>query len=1040
MPTFFVDYENGNDTWGGTSFAPLASGLNGAISSVVSSYATFSSASANFLNNNIVAPSKNIAWYSNSMAVHSVAGSNNGVALTTEGPLPPIGVDATVYRITETTANSQHQVSAGNPLTPTYAGTQYTMSVYIKSNGRNKIVLRYDADTKIARYNLTGAGTVEAVGGASSASISALDNGWYRLSLTITTTAGAGYQPDNWQILMVDSNYTGLTLASATYIGDNFSGIYLCGLQIEASASVTSYEKPPEQILSIFNGSSFVSFHVAERINSTSLRINQIAGFTAPSIQSSREFYIGGRLKTLSSTGVNSSRLNPGDTIRVMASPDPTSIGIATWTSSVTQNTRNITSSTNATPININSSAHGYVTGDTVVINSHTINTNANGTWIITRVDANNFTLNGSTGNGAGGATGNVRLINNAVVTLASSPILNIASHGNRGQGRTAWINVDGTNNSTSLLTTDYKEGDCSDSIAIGAGFTTGRVAYRSTGTLNLSGYQQISFWIKQTAGTVAVNGDISLRLCTDTLGVTSVHTVSIPSLVVLNRWTVFTVNLATNLNSSIQSIALYVDTDRGAQTFLLSNIIASKASSSNDSLSLTSLIGKNIGNEPWCSIQSINGTRIILDEETNRLPGASRGYYGTTETVNTFKRETIKTPLANSTTQQASLLTVQDQATSVGPITYIGGWNRTDMSTLTAHTFFDGSNGFGYGLSNSSLNYNTIRNFGFVRYNSGLVCNVNLYYIVSDIYAISNTSDGLLITGGTSISSFTNLNFIGNVYGINLSSHSGKNTISNVYSYSNSHSGIFVNGASNNSIFNTFVYNNSFGHTFTGSAINNFIKNCIYYFNVYSITLQIGASNNLFSNCSTFNITGNVCFFSVSADSNTFINFVSRESSFGAPSQAFTNGKMYFQNFNNTANNHLITTDGGTIFSIAAIRYSNSGIAWAMAPTSANRSSSYPLDFKVATVAVNANSLVTVRAWMRRNNIGLTNGLRIKGGIIAGVTNDITSYMTAAADIWEQVTLTFTPTESGTIDIWAECWGGTTFTAYVDDISITQV
>jgi len=47
-----------------------------------------------------------------------------------------------------------------------------------------------------------------------------------------------------------------------------------------------------------------------------------------------------------------------------------------------------------------------YETGDTIFIQNHLINTNANGTWTITRVDANNFTLNSSTGNGVGGATG----------------------------------------------------------------------------------------------------------------------------------------------------------------------------------------------------------------------------------------------------------------------------------------------------------------------------------------------------------------------------------------------------------------------------------------------------------------------------------------------------------------------------------------------------------------------------------------------------------------------------------------------------------
>ncbi len=65
-----------------------------------------------------------------------------------------------------------------------------------------------------------------------------------------------------------------------------------------------------------------------------------------------------------------------------------------------------ITSSTNATPIKITSAGHGFLTGDSVEIEGHATNTNANGQWQITLVDANSYTLNGSVGNGVGGATG----------------------------------------------------------------------------------------------------------------------------------------------------------------------------------------------------------------------------------------------------------------------------------------------------------------------------------------------------------------------------------------------------------------------------------------------------------------------------------------------------------------------------------------------------------------------------------------------------------------------------------------------------------
>src|SRR6185312_3167643 len=60
-----------------------------------------------------------------------------------------------------------------------------------------------------------------------------------------------------------------------------------------------------------------------------------------------------------------------------------------------------ITGATNASPIKIAVANHGLNTGETVVIAGVGGNTAANGTWVITIVDASNFNLNGSAGNGA---------------------------------------------------------------------------------------------------------------------------------------------------------------------------------------------------------------------------------------------------------------------------------------------------------------------------------------------------------------------------------------------------------------------------------------------------------------------------------------------------------------------------------------------------------------------------------------------------------------------------------------------------------------
>lgn len=60
-----------------------------------------------------------------------------------------------------------------------------------------------------------------------------------------------------------------------------------------------------------------------------------------------------------------------------------------------------ITGATNASPIVITSASHGLTTGTRVTISGVGGNTAANGTFTITRLDANTFSLDGSSGNGA---------------------------------------------------------------------------------------------------------------------------------------------------------------------------------------------------------------------------------------------------------------------------------------------------------------------------------------------------------------------------------------------------------------------------------------------------------------------------------------------------------------------------------------------------------------------------------------------------------------------------------------------------------------
>ena len=74
------------------------------------------------------------------------------------------------------------------------------------------------------------------------------------------------------------------------------------------------------------------------------------------------------------------------------------------------RNSGTVSNATNASPVVITSTAHGLTTGALITVVAVTGNTGANGTFVVTRVDANSFSLDGSTGNGAhaGGGTWNV--------------------------------------------------------------------------------------------------------------------------------------------------------------------------------------------------------------------------------------------------------------------------------------------------------------------------------------------------------------------------------------------------------------------------------------------------------------------------------------------------------------------------------------------------------------------------------------------------------------------------------------------------------
>lgn len=866
-----------------------------------------------------------------------------------------------------------------------------------------------------------------------------------------------------------NDNYAGSSFA---VLAEGTNGRISSTTFSSAGASFPNDGSLINQYLSIFNGTIYAVYQITAWVSSTSLTIAAISGGTALANQAvDRQYYIGGRWKSLTS-GATAARIAPGDEIRVMGSPAPTSLGInGTWSGGQKLARFTNPALSNTTPIVATITNHGLSTGDTVVVYGVTGNTNANGTWEITVLTSSTFELNGSVGNGTTGGTRYLQPSTRRRVQLASALTANIACTGKETSA--AWTGANA--NVTSTTTSAGKEHSGATIITIADAFTTGKAAYYTLpATLDLSSYQQVSFWFMQTAGTVSAT-NYTLKLCTDTTGDVSAHDIPVPSAISTNggngQWQPVTVDLATNLNAAIKSIALYATADLGAATFRFDNIIACKAASAADALTLNSLIGKNTSGDSFYTIQSINGTRIMLscnagDLITNTDPPV---YQGASETVTTWKRETIKT--APSTNSTAAVSTVQDSGTSGSPITYSFGWDRTAMTTRNLETWLDGSNSFGYGLQISNRNYINISNVSFVRYNIGLFTSGTFHtcegvnatgdaqgcslagsqHNVSIVSSSFNYTYGIITTASRSTFTLGNIDSNGSNgfgYGVYLNPASN-NTFNVITSCSGNHDqNIRFSAGSTNNLFKSIgLLNNcrgnanSCGALFETQAANNTLSVTSVNDNaVYGFYVTIGSWNNKIIGGTSSN-SGTAGIYSTGASSFYLQNFTIEESAEAAfaSTAAGYDARIYSHNHDNTANNHRIFTDGGLISSATDERKTASGISWKLQPTSADRDGIYPLTLPLAKVACAANSLVTVKAWMRRTNTGLTMRLVCKGGQIAGVTNDVVSAMTAAADTWEELTITFTPTEVGVVEITAEAWGGTTFSGWVDDLTISQ-
>lgn len=149
--------------------------------------------------------------------------------ITANATTSPTGT-ITADKLVENNTNSSHYVlqSTGSLV----IGNTYFVSVYLKAGERNRGRLRVSGASAIEiAFNLQD-GTVSVANGI----IQNMGNGWYKVGFSFVAN-------DTTMITVINlsNSTTGNSGFNYTYLGDNTSGLYVWGAQLEAGSNATSY-------------------------------------------------------------------------------------------------------------------------------------------------------------------------------------------------------------------------------------------------------------------------------------------------------------------------------------------------------------------------------------------------------------------------------------------------------------------------------------------------------------------------------------------------------------------------------------------------------------------------------------------------------------------------------------------------------------------------------------------------------------------------------------------------------------------------------
>jgi hypothetical protein len=552
--------------------------------------------------------------------------------------------------------------------------------------------------------------------------------------------------------------------------------------------------------------------------------------------------------------------------------------------------------------------------------------------------------------------------------------------------------------------------------FTVGMAFTTGKLAHKPL-TVDLSAFQQVNIWFRTSAAFAA--GAVVLDLCSDATGDVPIVSVPFTDSGTTAAWFA---GLASHTGSigTINSIALRATADPGTPTISINNLWASKAPGSADEITLATMVSKTAyttspplrgtgtGDEPLLGVMGVTSDTVVVlnrsGNQDNGVESAGRGYDGAAGTVATYAHQCV--PWTEPRTWSPN-----EAGTAADQTVWTGGWSAADMATRTGMTRYMLSSRT---YSAGGVGFHTFRNFVMNTSIGGNTlpgsdgCRVENSLLTSCGFAANGFAQSGLSAADVCYSA-------GGGPSLGGANQPNGSVLENIYSYLN---GVSYNGGRNFVRGLTIRNNGGYGLQFGANPGNEYI--C-----ADDVVTLNNNSGGIFVNIGVDALLRNA---DLREASDIF--FVSNGN----------DGLLSIESLGKIAGNDTLRHPYGRMTRQTAV-VDTQASSWRVQVTSSNAVARGPLRLPLGKFEITCGVTTTIAMRMQRDNTGLSLGLGyMPTEGLPGITTERRALMAAAANTWETVSLSLSPTGSGTqiISLDVVAWGGTTFNGYLEAITVT--